>query len=78
MGDPASLHGSFSKLVSFSKFLGFRDGFEEEILALLKKNGVQKKGKSMGKESKKSSTGVSKFERELKRLECSVSFKLTH
>ena len=74
--NPAFSQGSFYKLVSFSKFLGLLvDGFEKEILGLLRRLEFRTNRKTTGQVLKKSSCGGSKFERELCKLECSISYK---
>ena len=59
-----------SCLARFSKFLGFStEGFEGEILNLLLRT-KRRRGQNL----KKGSTGSTKFERELKKLEWSINY----
>ena len=60
-----------SSLIKFSHFLGFStEGLEEEILSFLGKIRKEKE-KIVGK----GLLEVSRFERELKRLECSINYE---
>ena len=63
-----------SKLFHFSKVLGMPvEGHEVEILALLKKLKLGIGSSTLRKRRKKKKSCIICFERELKRLECSVS-----
>ncbi|RVW18196.1 hypothetical protein CK203_064389 [Vitis vinifera] len=63
-----------SKLFHFSKVLGMPvEGHEVEILALLKKLKLRTGSSTLSKRRKKKSC-ITRFERELKRLECFVSY----
>ena len=63
-----------SKLFHFSKVLGMLvEGHEVEILALLKKLKLRTGSSTLCKRWKKKKSCTTRFERELKRLECSVS-----
>ena len=65
----------FSKLTHFSKVLGMPiEGHEFEILALLKKLKLRTDSSTLCKRGKKKKSCSTHFERELKRLECSVSY----
>ena len=60
-----------SSLAKFSKFLGFpTEGLEKEILGFLIK--IRKRWERI---NNKGMLEKSKFERELKRLECSINYK---
>ena len=64
-----------SKLFHFSSVLGMPvEGHEVEILALLKKLKLRTGNNSLCKRRKKKKSCTTRFERELKRLECSVSY----
>ena len=64
-----------SKLFHFSKVLGMPvEGHEVEILALLKKLKLRIGSSTLCKRQKKKKSCTTCFERELKRLECSVSY----
>ena len=64
-----------SKLFHFSKVLGMPIvGHEVKILALLKKLKLRTGSNTLSKRRKKKKSGTTRFERELKRLECSVSY----
>ena len=68
----------FSNLFHFSSVLGMPvEGHEVEILALLKKLKLRTGNNSLYKRRKKKKSCTTCFERELKRLECSVSYKGT-
>ena len=63
-----------SKLTHFSEVLGMPvEGHEVEILALLKKLKLRTSSSTLCKRRKKKKSCTTRFERELKRLECSVS-----
>ena len=65
----------FSKLTHFSKVLGMLvEGHEVEILALLKKLKLRTGSSTLCKRHKKKTSCSTHFERELKRLEFSVSY----
>ena len=67
-----------SKLLHFSKVLGMPiEGHEVEILELLLKLKLRTGSNSLGKRRKKKKSCSTRFEQELKRLECSVSYKGT-
>ena len=67
------LEEELSKLFHFSKVLGMSvEGHEVEILALLKK--LRTGSNSLCKRRKKKKSCITRFERELKRLECFVSY----
>ena len=67
---------SFKKLLAFSKFLGFSvDGYEEEILGLFRNLEFRANKKSLGQVVKKARSDGSKLEREIRKLECSISYK---
>ncbi|RVW27803.1 hypothetical protein CK203_102622 [Vitis vinifera] len=67
-----------SKLFHFSSVLGMPvEGHEVEILALLKKLKLRTGNNSLYKRRKKKKSCTTCFERELKRLECSVSYGKT-
>ena len=67
-----------SKLFHFSEVLGMPvEGHEVEILALLKKLKLRTGSNSPCKRRKKKKSCTTRFERELKRLECSVSYGRT-
>ena len=64
-----------SKLFHFSKVLGMPvEGNEVEILAMLMKLKLRTGSNSLCKRRKKKKSCTTRFERELKRLECSVSY----
>ena len=64
-----------SCLVNFSKFLGMLTvGYDVEILKLLRKLKVGKEIKSQYSAFRKRKVCLSKFERELRKLECSVNY----
>ena len=64
-----------SKLFHFSKVLGMPvEGQEVEILALLKKLKLRTRSNTLGKRRNKKKSCTTRFKRELKRLECSVSY----
>ncbi|KAL6316355.1 hypothetical protein AAG906_017992 [Vitis piasezkii] len=64
-----------SKLFHFNKVLGMPvEGHEVEILALLKKLKLRTGNNTLSKRRKKKKSCTTRFERELKRLECSVSY----
>ncbi|RVW74674.1 hypothetical protein CK203_052053 [Vitis vinifera] len=64
-----------SKLFHFSSVLGMPvEGHEVEILALLKKLKLRTGNNSLCKRRKKKKSCTTRFERELKGLECSVSY----
>ena len=66
------------KLFHFSKVLGMLvEGHEVEILALLKKLKLRTGSSTLCKRWKKKKSCTTRFERELKRLECSVSYGRT-
>ena len=68
----------FSKLTHFSKVLGMLvEGHEVEILALLKKLKLRIGSSTLCKRCKKKKSCSTCFERELKRLECLVSYEGT-
>ncbi|RVW43928.1 hypothetical protein CK203_072334 [Vitis vinifera] len=67
-----------SKLLHFSQVLGMPvEGHEVEILELLSKLKLRTGSNSLRKRRKKKKSCSTRFERELKRLECSVSYKGT-
>ena len=67
--------GELSKLYHFSKVLGMPvEGHEVEILALLKKLKLRTGSSTFNKRRKKKKACITRFERELKRLECNVSY----
>ena len=67
-----------SKLLHFSQVLGMPvEGHEVEIPELLSKLKLRTGSDSLGKRRKKKKSCSTRFERELKRLECSVSYKGT-
>ena len=69
------LEGELSKLYHFSKVLGMPvEGHEVEILALLKKLKLRTGSSTLSKRRKKKKACITCFERELKRLECSISY----
>ena len=69
------LEGELSKLYHFSKVLGMPvEGHEVEILALLKKLKLRTGSSTLSKRRKKKKACITRFERELKRLECSISY----
>ena len=64
-----------SKLFHFSKVLRMPvEGNEVEILAMLKKLKLRTGSNSLSKRRKKKKSCTTRFERELKRLECSVRY----
>ena len=64
-----------SKLFHFSKVLGMPvEGHEVKIMALLKKLKLSTGSSTLCKRRKKKKSCTTRFERELKRLECSVSY----
>ena len=64
-----------SKLFHFSKVLGMPvEGHEVEILALLKNLKLRTGSSTLSKRRKKKKSCITRFERELKRLECNVSY----
>ena len=64
-----------SKLFHFSKVLGMPvEGHEVEILALFKKLKLRMGSNTLCKRRKKKKSCTTRFERELKKLECSVSY----
>ncbi|RVW57474.1 hypothetical protein CK203_078874 [Vitis vinifera] len=70
-----SEEGSGSSLTVFSKWLGMlTKGFEEETLALLRKIKVRKGCKVQENVERRKKAFPSKFERGLRRLECSVNY----
>lgn len=76
MRNLAKTRDSFSKLASFSKFVGLPiDGFEEEILQHLRRLELTKKWKVTRQGQKKGFPVGSKFERKLQKLECHVNYK---
>ena len=71
----SQLRSGNPRLAQFSDFLGMPTmGFEEEILALLNKWIMRKKQKNRWSGTKRVRVESSRFERELKKLECSVNF----
>ena len=67
--------GELSKLYHFSKVLGMSvEGHEVEILALLKKLKLSTGSSTFNKRREKKKACITPFERELKRLECSISY----
>ena len=72
------LEEELSKLLHFSKVLGMPvEGHEVEILELLSKLKLRTRSNFLGKRRKNKKSYSTRFERELKRLECSVSYKGT-
>ena len=70
--------GELSKLYHFNKVLRMPvEGHEVEILALLKKLKLRTGSSTFHKRRKKKKACITRFERELKRLECSVSYEGT-
>ncbi|RVW71567.1 hypothetical protein CK203_047960 [Vitis vinifera] len=64
-----------SNLFHFSKVLGMSvEGHEVEILNLLEKLKLRTGNSTLCKRRKKKKSCTTRFERELKRLECSVSY----
>ena len=64
-----------SKLFHFSKVLGMPiKGHEVEIPALLKKLKLRTRSSTLCKRRKKKKSCTTRFERDLKRVECSVSY----
>ena len=69
------LEEELSKLFHFSKVLGMPvEGHEVEILALLKKLKLRIGSNTLSKRRKKKKSCTTRFERELTKLECSVSY----
>ena len=69
------LEEELSKLFHFSKVLGMPvEGHEVEILALLKKLKLRTGSSTLSKRRKKKKSCTTRFERELTKLECSVSY----
>lgn len=70
-----SQFSSFMGMSKFSSFMGMSTkGFKEEILTFLQ-NLLKRKGmKAQKVGSKRKRTGLSRFKRELRRLECLVNF----
>ena len=67
-----------SNLFHFSKVLGMPvEGHEVEILALLKNLKLRTGSSTLSKRRKKKKSCITRFERELKRLDCSVSYEGT-
>ena len=70
--------GELSKLYHFSKVLGMPvEGHEVEILALLKKLKLRTGSSTFNKRRKNKKAWITRFKRELKRLECFVSYERT-
>ena len=62
--------------MAFNKALGLLvDGYEKEILGLLKKLELRIKGKTVRQGTKKAKVSGSKLERELQKLEFLVNYK---
>ena len=69
------LEEEISNLFHFSKVLGMPiEGHEVEILNLLEKLKLRTGNSTLCKRRKKKKSCTTRFERELKRLECSVSY----
>lgn len=76
IGEDISLEKEFSKLIDFSKFLGMLvDGFEEEIWSMLRKLRKKVGGGNLSIGRKKKLVSSSHSERELRRLDCSISYR---
>ena len=64
-----------SNFKDFNRYLGISvEGYEDKIVLLLKKFKKMIGGGTLCKKRKKKVVSASRFERELKRLDCSVSY----
>ena len=69
---------SYKNFVSFSEYLGLpMEGFDKEVDSLLRKLEARKGQRVVGLTGKRRPSHASWFERELRKLDCSVNYNLS-